>query len=39
MSSHRDGLIGFLSGGVFGLVSLVVGHPFDTLKTSMINNV
>jgi solute carrier family 25 carnitine/acylcarnitine transporter 20/29 len=35
LQRHRDGIIGFLSGAVFGIVSLIVGHPFDTLKTSM----
>jgi solute carrier family 25 carnitine/acylcarnitine transporter 20/29 len=35
LQKHRDGLIGLMSGAVFGLVSLVVGHPFDTLKTKM----
>lgn len=34
-SSFHEALIGLLSGAVFGLVSPVVGHPLDTIKTRM----
>jgi solute carrier family 25 (mitochondrial carnitine/acylcarnitine transporter), member 20/29 len=34
-SSTEEAAIGFMSGVVFGLVSPVVGHPFDTIKTKM----
>jgi hypothetical protein len=36
LQRHRDGIIGLISGAVFGVVSLIVGHPFDTLKTSTL---
>ncbi|PRP88182.1 hypothetical protein PROFUN_04005 [Planoprotostelium fungivorum] len=31
----QDGLFAFLAGAVYGGVSLIVGHPLDTLKTKM----
>eukprot|EP01117_Protostelium_nocturnum_P002220 TRINITY_DN1285_c1_g1_i1.p1 TRINITY_DN1285_c1_g1~~TRINITY_DN1285_c1_g1_i1.p1 ORF type:complete len:297 (-),score=70.28 TRINITY_DN1285_c1_g1_i1:224-1114(-) len=31
----EESLIGFASGAVYGVVSLIVGHPLDTLKTKM----
>jgi len=31
----EEALIGFASGAVYGITSLVVGHPLDTLKTKM----
>eukprot|EP01116_Phalansterium_solitarium_P014396 TRINITY_DN32035_c0_g1_i1.p1 TRINITY_DN32035_c0_g1~~TRINITY_DN32035_c0_g1_i1.p1 ORF type:complete len:267 (+),score=70.43 TRINITY_DN32035_c0_g1_i1:163-963(+) len=31
----QESLIGFASGAVYGVTSLVVGHPLDTLKTKM----
>ena len=34
-SLHYEALVGLLSGVVFGLVSPIVGHPFDTVKTRM----
>jgi len=30
-----EALIGFLSGAAFGMISPVVGHPFDLVKTKM----
>lgn len=30
-----EGVLGFATGVVFGLTSVVVGHPFDTIKTKM----
>jgi len=34
-SSGTEALIGLLSGVAFGMVSPVVGHPFDLIKTKM----
>ena len=34
-SSVEEALLGFMSGVVFGLVSPIVGHPLDTIKTKM----
>lgn len=33
-----EGLVGFLSGFVYGITSVVVGQPFDTLKTLKQND-
>lgn len=30
-----EGILGFATGVVFGITSVVVGHPFDTIKTKM----
>jgi solute carrier family 25 (mitochondrial carnitine/acylcarnitine transporter), member 20/29 len=32
-SSSQEAFLGFLSGMVFGLVSPIIGHPFDCIKT------
>ena len=34
-SSQYEALLGLVCGGVFGAVSPIVGHPFDTVKTRM----
>lgn len=34
-STSQEALLGLVSGMVFGAVSPVVGHPFDTVKTRM----
>jgi len=34
-STLEEGLIGLIGGALFGLVSPVVGHPLDTVKTKM----
>jgi solute carrier family 25 carnitine/acylcarnitine transporter 20/29 len=34
-STFKEALMGLMGGMVFGLVSPVVGHPFDTVKTKM----
>jgi solute carrier family 25 carnitine/acylcarnitine transporter 20/29 len=34
-SSWQEAMFGLASGVVFGLVSPIVGHPFDTVKTRM----
>lgn len=34
-SSTQEALLGLLAGAVFGMVSPVIGHPFDLVKTQM----
>lgn len=34
-SGWEEAIYGLLSGALFGLVSPIVGHPFDTVKTQM----
>ena len=34
-SSMEEAVLGFMSGVVFGIVSPVIGHPLDTIKTKM----
>ena len=34
----EEAVIGFASGAVYGITSLIVGHPLDTLKTKVIRH-
>ena len=31
----KDGLLALISGSTYGITSIIVGHPFDTVKTKM----
>ena len=34
-SWQREGLLTFVTGFLYGATNVIVGHPFDTVKTKM----
>lgn len=34
-SAQSEAFIGLLAGMVYGATNVIVGHPFDTIKTKM----
>ena len=32
---YKEGLLTLISGSIYGVASIVVGHPMDTVKTKM----